>query len=183
MNINHIKLISLFNISLFLSCENSVEEIKKVSEQFKESVETVKEVQLIYSEETTVKVVLEAPTMLRHKDKKNPHLEFIEGMKVVFLNERLDTSGYLTANYGIRYEKKQETIIRDQVVWQSYDKNRTLETEELWWDEKKEKVFSEKFTKVHTPTETIFSEGFEANQDFTNLKFKKITGTIQVSNK
>ena len=55
-----------------------------------------------------------------------------------------------------------------------------LETEELIWDEKKEKVYSNKFVKITKPDEKIYGYGVEANQDFTRWKINAIEGELKV---
>ena len=61
-------------------------------------------------------------------------------------------------------------------------KNETLNAEELIWDEKNGKIYSDKFVKITTADEIIYGEGFEANEDFTNYKIKNIKGTINITN-
>ena len=164
---------------IFSACENSLKEVEEVTEQYKSPVETLKEVNLYYSEEAHVKVNIQAPLLLRHKTKE-PFYEFTEGVTVIFYDEDLKTTGKLTANYGIMKEKEQMTIVKDNVVWISLEKKQKLETEELVWDQKAHKITSDKFVKITTETESIFGEGFEAKQDFSKYKILKTTGTVKV---
>ena len=60
------------------------------------------------------------------------------------------------------------------------DKGEKLNTEHLFWDEKKEMIYSDVFVKITTKDEIIMGEGLESNQDFSRYKFKKIKGTISV---
>ena len=74
------------------SCENSLKEVEAVTQQFEEAVETVKDVQILYSESAKVKVKLTAPLLLRHKT-KDPYSEFPEGIGVQFFDEMLQETG------------------------------------------------------------------------------------------
>ena len=65
--------------------------------------------------------------------------------------------------------------MRDSVVWESLNKE-ILETTELIWDEKEERVFTNKFVVIRRPGEIITGYGFESNQDFTYSKIKSVTG-------
>ena len=161
------------------SCENSLKEVEAVTQQFEEAVETVKDVQILYSESAKVKVKLTAPLLLRHKT-KDPYSEFPEGIGVQFFDEMLQETGSLNANYGVRYKKKQQTIVRDNVVWVSATEQKRIESEELIWDERKKKIRSDKFVKVTTDTESIFGTGFEAEQDFSRYTILNITGIVKV---
>jgi LPS export ABC transporter protein LptC len=57
-----------------------------------------------------------------------------------------------------------------------------LNTEQLFWDQKEQKITSNTFVKITRKTEIIMGDGLESNQDFTRYKIKKIRGTLQVKN-
>jgi hypothetical protein len=63
------------------------------------------------------------------------------------------------------------------VVWES-KKEEKLETSELIWDDRKQLVYTKKFCVIQRPGERILSQGFEANQDFTEIKLNAIEGEI-----
>jgi LPS export ABC transporter protein LptC len=96
-------------------------------------------------------------------------------MKVEFFTPNKRVTSRLTAKYGMRLEKDKQIIMRDSVVWESLNKE-ILETTELIWDEKEERVFTNKFVVIRRPGEIITGYGFESNQDFTYSKIKSVTG-------
>ena len=172
-------LIAFLLIICWTACENDKEAVEALERQFKEAVETTKEVEVLYSQKASVRVRLKAPLMLRHKT-ENPYMEFPNGISLDFFDDSLQTNSLLTANYAIRREKDQITTVRNKVVWQNKVKNEQLETEELIWNERTHKISSDKFVKITTDTESIMGEGFESNQDFSRYRIKKITGTFKV---
>ena len=117
--------------------------------------------------------------MLRHKTKE-PFTEFPGGVTVTFFEKSLQPTSKLTAQYAIRRQKDKETVVRDSVVWYNIHKKEQLETEELIWNEKTNKVYSDKFVKITTETESIYGEGFEADQNFTYYKIKDIHGQVRI---
>ena len=157
--LNIVLLITLF------SCKNDLEEIDKVINREMIAVETAKEVSMLYSDSAMVRVRIEGPTMLRHLDKENPRQEFIDGVKVVFFTYGEKVESTLTAKYALRMEKKNEIIVRDSVVWES-NKGEKLETEELIWEERKEKIYTKRFVTITKPDEIIYGYGFEAKPGF-----------------
>lgn len=163
---------------LFCACENSLQEVGQVAEQSRTAVESIRNTRITYSENAQVSLVLQAPLVLRHKE-KDPYTEFPEGLTVTFYNPDQTVSGVLTADYATRSETKGETFIRKNVVWKNAKRNETLETEELEWNEKNKKITSNTFVKIITDSESIFGEGFEANQDFSRYRIRKITGTLK----
>lgn len=156
-----------------------MEEIKDLTQQLEPDVETVCDVEILYSEQGKIRVKLQGPLLFRHKT-KDPFTEFPGGVSVTFFEQSLNPSSKLTAKYAIRREKDNETIVRDSVVWFNIHKNERLETEELIWDEKTNKISSDKFVKITTETESIFGEGFEADQNFNSYIIKKIHGQVRM---
>ena len=161
------------------SCENNMQEIKQLNEKFEAAVETLQNPRLIYSDRGLTRIVLEAPKLLRYKT-DDPYTEFPEGLKVTFFDNYGQPNSTLIAKYGIKREKSQETIVRNNVVWQNLTKNERMETEELRWEEERKKIVSYSAIKLSTDTEVLFGEGFEAEQDFSRYKIKRITGTMKV---
>lgn len=170
----------LFVCLFCFACENSLQEINEAVEHLEPNVETVCDVEILYSEEAKMRVKLEGPLLLRHKT-KDPFTEFPSGVTVTFFEQSsLQPTSKLTAKYAIRRQKDKETVVRDSVVWFNIYKKERLETEELIWNENTNKVYSDKFVKITTETENIFGEGFEADQNFTNYKIKKIHGQVRI---
>jgi len=175
---NRFLILSISPLFVFFSCKNDLEEIDKVINQEMIAVETAKEVSMLYSDSAMIKVRVEGPTMLRHLDKQNPRQEFTDGVKVVFFTYGQKVESTLTAKYAIRMEKKNQIIVRDSVVWESY-KGEKLETEELIWEERKEKIYTNRFVTITKPDEIIYGYGFEANQDFSSWTIRAVEGELK----
>lgn len=177
MKIIHYCFISL---SIFLAaCENDLSEVQKVISADEIKVETMKEVEILYSDSAIVRVRITGPIMLRHLDLADAKQEFIEGVNVDFFDNHREVSGHLTAQYGIRLENQGKVIVRDSVVWENVLGDR-LESEELIWDERTRKVYTDKFVTIIRPDEIIYGYGFEADQDFTYSRIKAIQGKIKI---
>ena len=174
------KNILILILATFLfSCENDLAEVEQIISQEELKYETMTNVELLYSDSAILKVKVEGDKMYRYLEAKNPTQEFPEGIKVDFYDPLGRSQSVLTAKYAIRYEKKNEIIVKDSVVWKS-KKMEKLETEELIWDEKQNKVYTKKFVKITRPGEIIHGYGFEANQDFTRWEINAITGRIKM---
>jgi len=174
------KMIIMISVgALLIACENDIAAIEALHEQLDTKVERAEEVEILYSDSAKIKVKIAGPTMLYHLDRKSPKQEFPDGVKVDFFDPMQELSSVLTAKYCIRLEQKQQVLVRDSVVWKSVN-NEKLETEELIWDEKKEKLLSNKFVVITRPEEIIYGHGFEANQDFSNARINAVEGRIAV---
>ena len=161
------------------SCENDLAEVEALQDRLNVQVETVKEVEILYSDSAKVKIRITGPTMLNNLDRTEPFQEFVDGVLMEFFDPEGDVTSTLVARYAIRYERKGEVIARDSVVWESVTQQK-LETEELIWHERDAQVFTRKFARISTPTEIIYGHGFRANQDFTNARIQQVEGIITV---
>jgi len=173
-----LSLISL--ITLLSSCENDMSTVKKIASQKEASVETGSDVEALYSDFGKVRAKLNAPVMNHVDDAKNPYTELPAGLHLVFYSDSLHIQSTLTAGYGISYDKSDEMIARNNVVVTNIYGEK-LETEELVWNQKTEKISSDKFVKITTKDEIIFGDGFVSNEDISDYKIKKIRGTLQVN--
>ena len=113
-------------------------------------------------------------------DKKNPPYWAFE--KGVYLEKfdtlfRIDAS--IKADTAYYHEKKKLWELKGnvQIHRQRGDKFRT---DLLFWDEKKEKVYSDKFIQIEQEDKVIKGYGFESNQDLTEYEIKNTTGIFTV---
>jgi LPS export ABC transporter protein LptC len=143
------------------------------------SVEKARNVEILYSDSAKVRVRITGPTMLNHYNRRDPRQEFPDGVVIDFFDPEQQPTSRLTARFGVRYQVKGLVVVRDSVVWESVEQNK-LETEELFWDERQQKIFTNKFVIVSRPDEIIYGHGFEANQDFSYSKINAIEGKIKV---
>ncbi len=167
--------ILLLSVLIFASCENDLAEIEKVATLEDFNKEIAKDVTLFYSDSAIVRVRIQGAEMIRHLDRADPREEFTKGIKADFFGSKNKVSSVLTSKRATRYESKHQIIVKDSVVWQSGN-NEKLETEELIWDEKNERVFSNRYVRITNPDEIIYGYGFESNQEFTEWTINQITG-------
>ena len=162
----------------FTACENDIEQVNLITSKKKIPSESGKNVLIVYSDSARIKMKLNA-VQLDHYDGENAYVEFPKGVNVFFYNDQNKLESNLKANYAIRYEKSNMMEAKNNVIVIN-NKGEKLNTEHLFWDEKKEQIYSDVFVKITTKTEIIMGEGLESNQDFSKYKFKKIKGTINV---
>ena len=113
-------------------------------------------------------------------DKKNPPFWAFE--KGVYLEKfdtlfRIDAS--IKADTAYYHEKKKLWELKGnvQILSQRGDK---FQTNLLFWDEKKEKVYSDQFIQIEQEDKIIKGYGFESNQDLTEYIIKNTTGVFTV---
>ncbi len=180
--INRLVKLMFFNVVLGLllvtGCENDKSEIAKVTSIDKSPLESIKNLETIYSDSGIVKVKVNAPILYKFTTPK-VITELPKGLNIKFFDDSLNVISQLTAKYAIHFEAERKWEARKDVVVIN-KKGSKLNTERLVWDEKTEKITSDKFVKITTDKEVIFGDGFEADQNFNNYKIFKVKGQITV---
>lgn len=172
-------LTGLLLLGISYGCQNDLEEVARVITPEELHMEFIENFEMWYSDSAVVRVRISGPQMIRHLDEVDPRQEFPAGVHVEFFGSPNTVTSQLHSKYAIRYEKEDRIIVRDSVVWRTINQE-VLETEELIWDEKNEKVYTNKFVTLRRPDEIIYGHGFESNQDFSRSKVRAIEGRIKL---
>jgi LPS export ABC transporter protein LptC len=168
-----------FCFLIWAACDGAEKEKKQDFTEEDTTMEYVRNVEILYSDSAVVRVRVTGPVLLNFTDRDKPRQEFPNGLKIDFLEPDLSVQSVLTAKQGTRMVDKAQVTVRDSVVLNTVKKER-METEELTWDERTGKIFTEKFVKVTTPDEIIYGFGLEAEQDFSYWKITVPKGRLKV---
>jgi LPS export ABC transporter protein LptC len=141
------------------------------------AVEIGRDVEILYSDSAVVKVRVLGSVLHNYGSLSEPKQVFPAGISVTFFDFSGKETSHLVAKNAIREQGRKLITARDSVVLTTV-KGEVLETEELIWDEKEEKLKTQKFVKVTSPDEVIYGFGLEANQDFTYWKILVPQGRI-----
>lgn len=169
-------------VALFLtgtSC-NMEQEKMKVESMVSDSVrpERTEVVEIRYSDSGQMKALMFAPLLERYSS-ENTYSVFNKGITAYFYDHYGKLENSLKANHAIRYEKDKLIEVSNDVRLTNI-KGEKLNTEKLIWDQKTEKIHTDRFVKITTPENIIYGTGFEANQNFTEYKIFKVSGTISI---
>ena len=168
------------SLTLLFACQRyDMRQIKETLDQSMLNSERADSVTIIYSKEGITKAQLFAKTFNHVQDAKPPYIEMNNGLKVIFFNDSLQVQSTLSAKYGRYFEQNGNVLVRDSVVIYNI-KNEQLNTEELVWNEKLQKFYTEKFVKITTPTQVIYGDGLESNQNFSDYTILKVKGIIGI---
>jgi LPS export ABC transporter protein LptC len=146
----------------------------------KTAVEEAKTVESYLSQNGKVKAKLTAPYMLRYLT-DSTYVEFPHSLHVDFYNDSLAVESQLDALYGKYREWEKKVYLRDSVVVINKMTGDTLRSPELWWDQRTEKIYTDKPVRIHTRDKVIFGEhGLIASQDFTEYVINQAQGQLTV---
>jgi len=166
-------------IGMLFSCENNIQTVQKIMAEDTLAEATATHIQYKRTDSGRVQMILQSPLLLKFGGKQ-PYTEFPKGFHIKFYDRTGKLISTLTANYGIRWEKKGLLQARNQVVVKNLKSGEQLDTENLSWDEKKEKIYSHSFVKISSPDRTIFGDSLVANQTFSRRTIYGIRGVMDI---
>lgn len=164
------------------SCENDIEKIKSLTDPSELPNVYAKKVEIIYTDSSDLQMILEAPSIKQFSKEvdRRPYIEFPDGIHVKFYDDSMKIESEITANYAIYYQDDKLWEAKGNVVAHNIEKGR-LNTEVLFWDENKELIYSNSFSRIETEDGTFYGQdGFEANQRFTKWRLKGSSGTVKI---
>lgn len=143
-------------------------------------VESSRQVSITYSDSARVKAVLTSPHILQYQTDK-PYQELPQGLHIDFYSRSGEVQSRLDANYGIRYESQQKVMVQNDVRVVN-KKGEKLNTEQLYWDEVKKTIYTDKYVKYEKSDGVYEGDGMDADENFTTVHWHKFRGQIQMKN-
>lgn len=171
------KILFLIAISMvgFMGCEDL--EKSNVITEYEGPILELTNVESLYSDSSVVRLKLIAPRQLEYEN--NDH-EFPDGIYIEFFDKDGVLSSTLESNYCYNYGKEERWRALGNVIVKNVLNNEQLNTEELFWEPKKEIVYTNEFVRIETDGEIVMGEGLEAAQDFSWWNIKNGRGTINL---
>lgn len=174
-------LLIFVGVFIFSSCKFQTARIQARIYDESHPIEEGFDVTYYYSDSAVVRAKVTAPYVARYQTGGKLRTEFPKGIHLIFYHRGEKKNSELTARFAVIYDQTRDMEARDSVFVRN-EKGETLETEEVQWIYRKQKIYSDAFVKIRTKNEILFGNGFESNQDFTAYKIFKPTGKISLEN-
>lgn len=179
--LSHIASLLLLALGLCTGCENDIERINLLTSDSEAATISGSNVNVIYSDSGKVKVQILAPTYKQYPKSEKPYMEFPDGMEVFFYNDSMKIESEIRSDYAIYYSEEKLWHATGNVEVHKFNSGDALNTEELFWDEETQLIYSDVYTKVQNQDGTFYGKrGFEAFQDFSHWQLKGTSGTVNV---
>jgi LPS export ABC transporter protein LptC len=178
---DRIKAIPVFVILALciISCEKKTDTIQKIDILTLPSL-TAKDFKTTYTDSGKVELVLSAPIMERYEKAETPYSEFRSGINVWFYDKHKDPVASVKANYAKFIENKNLWELHDSVVAVNEAGDR-LETELLFWDQKKALIYTDRFVKITTEDQIIQGYGLESDPRLSKRRIKNMSAIIYIN--
>jgi LPS export ABC transporter protein LptC len=172
-------MVTVFTVTIFFSCKNNLKEVQKIGISENEPIGIAENINLKYTDSGKIKAILLSPKMLDFSNRTFQYSEFPDGINLTLYDEENQKST-VVADYAIVYNETDLMDLQGHVVIATKD-NDTLYAEQLYYDQKKEWLFTNKPVTFRTGLDLIHGNGFDADSKFTNAEVLEINGIITVN--
>lgn len=125
--------------------------------------------------------VFRAPLFENYGLAKEPYMEFRKGIVIETYNDSTGVrESFLVADYAINFKNQQMWETKGNVFAENKD-GQTLETQQLFWNQKTKRIYSNVDTRVTQPNgEVITGVGFESDESMNDWVFRRVEGKVYI---
>lgn len=165
-------------ITILFSCDKRLDKIQISSSDTFLPMSIAENINTKYTDSGRLTSILVSTKMINFSNQLFPFYDFPEGIYLTLLNRNNDSST-VVSNRAIIYSKTDLIDLRGDVVLTTANAD-TLFTQQLYYDQKKQWLFTDFPVKFRTKDYLTNGNGFDANQDFTNAQVLEVTGRIYI---
>lgn len=170
-------IVIIFMMTMFFSCNDNLKQVQKMGVSENEPIGIAENINLKHTDSGRVTANLLSPKRLDYSNRDFPYNEFPEGI-TLYLYDDQDKKSTVVADYAVVYDKTNLLDLQGNVVITS--ENGVLKTEQLYYDQKKEWLFTNKPVTYKTETDIINGNGFDSDSKFKNAEVLEVNGIIAV---
>ena len=154
--------------------------VNKMTAPEKNLREVEENASIVYTDSAKTKFHLTSPRIEIYEG-SDPYELFPKGVHIDAYDDSSNIDGQVSANYAIQHTNS-KLVEADNNVSVVNRKGEKLNTEQLFWDENKHKIYTNKYVTIQTEKQIIYGDGLISNEDFTQYKITNIRGTIELDN-
>lgn len=174
---NILSIVTIFIVTMLFSCESDIRKVNKLSKTSFVPTGEADSLNLKYTDSGKIKSILVSPKMLDYGDIKSPFTEFPKGIHLTIFDNNGQTT-IIESNYAISYKKTTIIDLQGDVRITSQD-GKKLETSQLYFDQKNEWFFTEKYFKLTDAKGGLFEgPGVDFSKDFKIFNMRKSSGLM-----
>lgn len=169
--------ILLVSLAVLMGCESNFKEVQKST--FSEFVPSgeADTINLKYTDSGRITAVLISPKMKEYGSVSFPFTEFPKGVDVT-LYDKNQKKTYVKSDYATSFKLTNIIDLKGNVKIRT-EEGQSLETEQLYFDQKNEWFFTENKFKFTDPKGVSYGKGIDFSKDFKVINSQSITGEIE----
>ena len=165
---------------LFSSCSGRKKELgEAITERDSLPVMDTRGVTTLVSDSGVIRYRVNAEEWKVYDRKSPSYWAFEKGLYLEKFDTLFRVDASIKADTAYYYERKKLWELRGNVHIQSQRGDR-FDTELMFWDQDKEKIYSDRFIRIEQPERILTGYGFESNQEMTEYQIFNNTGIFTV---
>ena len=175
-----VALLLLGSAILLFACEGRQPVIDRAAEAAM-MTEYSENLSIVMSQNGRRSYLFETPLVEGYRLGAEPYREFRRGIRMTtYRDDSLTTvDAVLTANYAIYYEQRELWEAKGDVVVKKYDGTEVY-TQQLFWNARTKKVYSNVDTKLVKGNNVTVGERFESDDEFKDWRFRYQKSRMEV---
>lgn len=169
-------IVTVFTVTMFFSCKNNFKEVQKIGISENEPIGIAEHINLKYTDSGKVQANLISDKMLDYSNRDFSFSEFPEGVVLHLFNSNNEKST-IVSDYAIVYDITNLIDLQGNVVLTTQE-GKKLNAEQLYFDQEKEWLFTNKPVKFADNEQIINGNGFDSNMDFTTSRVLETKGIV-----
>ena len=165
---------------LFSSCSGRKKELgEAITERDSLPVMDTRGVTTLVSDSGVIRYRVNAEEWKVYDRKSPSYWAFEKGVYVEKFDSLFQVEASIEADTAYYYDKQRLWKLISNVHIQNL-KGEKFDTELLYWDQTKKKVYSDKRVRIEQPDQIIYAWGFESNEQMTKYRFFKTDGIFYI---
>lgn len=167
-------------VSLSSCSKQESETIKSFKDASKVPTLLTKDVSSLISDSGVTRYKLVAKEWAIFERNTEPYWSFPKGIYVEKFDSLLRPEANIKADSAFFYTPRKLWRLKKNVKIRNFF-GETFETDELFWDQNLQKIYSHKLIKINQISKIITGIGFESNEQMTDYKIHKIQGVFYIN--
>lgn len=167
-------------VTVFFSCKNNFKDVQQVGVLQNEPIGVADTINLKYTDSFKLRANLLSPKMLDYSNRDFAFSEFPKGVELIIYDNDGNKSK-IFADYAIVYSETDLVDLRGNVILATHKKD-SLFTEQMYFDQTKEWVFTNENVRLRSEGTDINGIGFDSDRNFLEYEMLAMQGDIEVNN-
>ncbi len=169
-----------FSASLSSCMRNEDSELKAVEQEMERSSLGAYDLHTFVTDSGVYRYEFTTPELQQYDNVEEPYVDFPGGLNFKMYDKQgVKTKSRIRCNKA-RYYKSQNLWELNNDVEAMTEKGDILNTEQMFWDTKTRRIYSDKFVKITTKGQMITGRGFESDDRMSYYEIKNPGGEIDV---
>ncbi len=167
-------------MTVFFSCKNNFKDVQQVGVLQNEPIGVADTINLKYTDSFQLRANLLSSKMLDYSNRNFAFSEFPEGIELVIYDNE-GNKNKIFADYAIVYTETDLVDLRGNVILATFKKD-SLFTSQMYFDQTKEWVFTNKNFRYRSGGSDINGTGFDSDRNFDEPEMLGAAGDVEVNN-